>query len=481
MSADAVEGVGFDLFRDPVGVILDHVENLEPGLFVASVLASLDPGKLDARDAVRFLGVHERVASWWASVQTPVLVAAAGADLVVSEFQVGAQSVRIADPVREEIASALRWSAVTTQGRIDQARLLAGPLADTQAALARGEITTGHARIVTDTAHRVSSWLTVEQATHAYGKSGSPEDRFALARARAVFTSDCHALQARLLPVARCQGLSRTRTGANRAIDVIDAAGQARRRDAARRTRDVYLSAPEDGITTLIARLDTLTATTIMRAINTAATDSRIPGTCEANAGERRTEALTALILGTPPSSGDPTSRSPINVTITVDVTVPIREFDTTTYNPTTNNLTRPSPDLSPEILRLLTDPAVRVFARPLAINDQGHVLDRGRRRYPITGALRELIIARDGHCRFPGCNRAATRCQIDHATAWDAGGPSDLANLGALCTRHHQLKTHGGWTITTSQRDGTCTWTSPHGHQYLHTPQPPHEPPPRL
>jgi hypothetical protein len=117
------------------------------------------------------------------------------------------------------------------------------------------------------------------------------------------------------------------------------------------------------------------------------------------------------------------------------------------------------------------------VFARPVAVNESGHVLDIGRRRYQITGALRRMIIIRDGACRFPGCNAAATRCQIDHVIPWDEGGASDVGNLGALCTRHHQLKTHGGWELTNSLPDGSCTWRSPQGFNYHHYPEPITEP----
>jgi hypothetical protein len=87
------------------------------------------------------------------------------------------------------------------------------------------------------------------------------------------------------------------------------------------------------------------------------------------------------------------------------------------------------------------------------------------------------MIITRDGTCRFPGCNAAATRCQIDHVIPWDEGGTSDVGNLGALCTRHHQLKTHGGWELTNSTPNGSCTWRSPQGFIYHHYPEPITEP----
>ena len=38
--------------------------------------------------------------------------------------------------------------------------------------------------------------------------------------------------------------------------------------------------------------------------------------------------------------------------------------------------------------------------------------------------------------------------------------------NLAPLCRRHHRAKTFTGWTYQRN-RDGTYTWTSPHGHTW--------------
>ena len=265
----------------------------------------------------------------------------------------------------------------------------------------------------------------------------------------------------------------------------------------------MYLSPDVDGLTTLIARLDTFTANAIMGAINAGITNPAIIGSCGTAVGERRSEVLAALVFGVhanlPTSGGAPAAgadctgscTTPIAVNITVDLTVPISELDThlhSQYGVSTgtgtgagagagtclgNGSSRGADSIGCDFRQLLADPAVRVFARPVAVNESGHVLDIGRRRYQITGALRRMIITRDGTCRFPGCNAAATRCQIDHVIPWDEGGTSDVGNLGALCTRHHQLKTHGGWELTNSTPDGSCTWRSPQGFNYHHYPEP--------
>jgi len=517
------EGLGFDPFTDSAEVILDHVCDLEPGLFVQSVLEMLDPALLSQRDAIRYLQVHERIASWWASRQSVALIAAAGRVPVAEEFSVldrlsdTERTVRISEVVRDDIAAALRWGPMSTQSRIDQARLLAGPLASTHEALTLGEITPVHARILTEAAQRLSTWDALEQVTHDANRAGADSDtdadtaqlQLAVVLAQLAFDADCVALQNRVLPVARRHGFSRTKAASNRAIENIDEAGQARRRAAARRHRDVYLSPDIDGLTTLIARLDTFTANAIMGAINTGITNPAIVGACGASVGERRGEALAALVFGVHSKKGVPAAdgrctdscTTPIAVNITIDLSVPISELDTHLHSRhevgtgtgtgtglgtdigtgtgtgTGTGLGRTADLIGCDFRQLLADPAIRVFARPVAVNVSGHVLDIGRRRYQITGALRRMIITRDGTCRFPGCNAASTRCQIDHVIPWDEGGKSDVGNLGALCTRHHQLKTHGGWELTNSSPDGACSWRSPQGFIYHHYPEPITEP----
>ncbi len=85
---------------------------------------------------------------------------------------------------------------------------------------------------------------------------------------------------------------------------------------------------------------------------------------------------------------------------------------------------------------------------------------------YRPTAELRRRVLARHPVCRFPGCAVPARRCDIDHAQAYTAGGPTSLDNLGPLCRRHHRAKTHGGWRLE-ARPDGGATWTSPAGRRY--------------
>ena len=85
---------------------------------------------------------------------------------------------------------------------------------------------------------------------------------------------------------------------------------------------------------------------------------------------------------------------------------------------------------------------------------------------------MREQVILRDGHCVFPWCGADARRTDLDHIEPYvppDEGGPPGQTNpqgLAPLCRRHHRAKTFTGWTYERA-RDGTYTWTSPHGHTF--------------
>ena len=89
----------------------------------------------------------------------------------------------------------------------------------------------------------------------------------------------------------------------------------------------------------------------------------------------------------------------------------------------------------------------------------------RGRHRdWEILSRCRDLT------CRFPGWDRAAIRCDLDHTIPFGEGGPTHASNLKCLCRIHHLLKTFGGWRDT-QLRDGTVIWTSPSGDTYVTTP----------
>lgn len=96
-----------------------------------------------------------------------------------------------------------------------------------------------------------------------------------------------------------------------------------------------------------------------------------------------------------------------------------------------------------------------------------GNLLDMGRTHYVPSQFLVDFLTARDRICRFPGCSQPARLGDIDHAKSWEEGGETNPQNLGFLCRRHHRLKTHGNWKLS-SHEDGSCTWVSPLGKEFF-------------
>jgi Domain of unknown function (DUF222) len=89
---------------------------------------------------------------------------------------------------------------------------------------------------------------------------------------------------------------------------------------------------------------------------------------------------------------------------------------------------------------------------------------------YRPSAALERFIRCRDLTCRFPGCDRAAEFCDIDHTVAYPLG-PTHPSNLKCVCRKHHLLKTF--WTGWSDEQwpDGTIVWTAPSGQTYTTRP----------
>jgi len=91
-----------------------------------------------------------------------------------------------------------------------------------------------------------------------------------------------------------------------------------------------------------------------------------------------------------------------------------------------------------------------------------GEPLDLGRKTRTIPPALRRALQARDGGCRFPGCDRSRFT-EGHHVRHWADGGETKLANLVTLCGFHHRLVHEGGFGLSVTD-DGVLVFTRPDG-----------------
>ncbi|MCD9623913.1 HNH endonuclease signature motif containing protein [Rhabdothermincola salaria] len=131
---------------------------------------------------------------------------------------------------------------------------------------------------------------------------------------------------------------------------------------------------------------------------------------------------------------------------------------------------------LTPEVVNDLFGEGTTLARLLLA---QGQVIDHGRSIRLATPTLRDAILARDGTCRFPGCDAPAAWADIHHIDAWADGGGTDIARLVALCGAHHGLVHRKGHGLTV-EPDGTVVFTFPDRPPML-SPPPRRTRPPRL
>jgi hypothetical protein len=112
-------------------------------------------------------------------------------------------------------------------------------------------------------------------------------------------------------------------------------------------------------------------------------------------------------------------------------------------------------------------------------IERDGDPLHLGRRTRAVSPATRRALIARDGHCQFPGCERYRF-VDAHHIVHWARGGATDLENLVLLCRHHHRQVHEGGFSV---RRDagGALRFFAPDGSLLPASPSPPSSDPVQL
>jgi hypothetical protein len=382
------------------------------------------------------------------------IVAVAGIEATIADGPFGG----VDESEREDVSSALRLSAGTAQMRIDVARTLVNHLPQTCSALATGEISPAHATVIA-------------KETASAIRDGLSEFAVFSIEERAISYAEFH---------TPSQVAQQVRTAiAKFAPDTFEEVVE-----RARDSRRVSCYNDIDGMSTVVAILPAEDAQTVMKAIEafivrsdrmesssrgegTTTKDSRSAGAGgegtttkdSRSADMKRADALTTIAGFALASKLEDVAlhRRPITINVTIDL-------------PTLLGLSENPGQLAgygaipASVARALASDGK--WRRFITDPQTGVLLDYGRQTYEPPQGLIDFLIARDRTCRFPGCRRSAALSDLDHAQSWEDGGTTSLDNLGALCRRHHQLKTHGGWKIE-SRADGSCTWTSPLGKIY--------------
>lgn len=285
-------------------------------------------------------------------------------------------------------------------------------------------------------------------------------------------------VEARLLGRAVDQDVTKLRQRIKRAVLRIDPALAEERRQRCLADRRVWITPADDGMAWLTALLPAADAMTIERAIDSAARTAK----ADATDGDERTleqlradhlvwpftQALQHGVLTGPSEVTLARHRGhvpQINVTVAASTLMGLDDLpgELGGYGSITAETARGIAS-GGVWRRIVTDPA------------SGTVLDVGTTTYQPPADLARHVEIRDQTCRYPTCNRPATRAELDHTVPFPDGSTSH-DNLAVLCVHHHQLKHHQPDAQGTAAEQpsrlvqeipGKLRWTMPTGHQYL-------------
>ena len=198
----------------------------------------------------------------------------------------------------------------------------------------------------------------------------------------------------------------------------------------------VYLSRTYEGITVVSGELEDTAAETVLTAIH-AFTDP--PSDDDHRTGAQRRAAALVRICEVALAHLADDRRPSAQVSVVVDWAT------LTTGRPGRHDGAFTGPIHPRDLERLLCDCTVsRIVTGPDSLP-----IDVGRSRRTIPPAIRRAVIARDGGCRFPGCDRPPGWCQIHHTRPWMHGGCTAVGELVALCDHHHHVIHLPEWILT--------------------------------
>jgi Domain of unknown function (DUF222) len=84
----------------------------------------------------------------------------------------------------------------------------------------------------------------------------------------------------------------------------------------------------------------------------------------------------------------------------------------------------------------------------PIVLGGTSEPLDVGRALRTVPLSIRRALVARDGGCAFPGCDRPPGLCHAHHCQHWIDGGDTSVENCVLLCETHHRHVHCTGWEI---------------------------------
>jgi len=393
----------------------------EPVVAMSSCLDSLPGtlGGLDDRGIVQTLRDIESLSRRTHAVMLGVVAEADARGIAVEHGFRNTQRL---------LAGMLQLSAAEARMRVEQAamvgarrtitgEMLAPRLPATAAALAAGQIGTGQLRVITETITALPASI--------------PQP----ARDRA---------EADLAEYARDFDPRRLRIIAQRLVANLDPDGPSPAEDASPTTPvqgELWLRDRRDGGVGSQGWLDAEHGSTVRALIEQLA--ARRPGTEDApetrTVPQRHADALIELCDRARATDEFPTTAGePPHVTVTID-------WDALRTGLGAAVLDYGQLISAGDARRLACDCKLI----PVVLASDSEPLDVGRAMRTVPLGIRRALIARDGGCSFPGCDRPPGLCAAHHTRHWIDLGETSVANCCLLCPAHHQQVHRQGWDIT--------------------------------
>ena len=281
--------------------------------------------------------------------------------------------------------------------------------------------------------------------------------------ARALGEPDAHVTAAQLTAAATLLvaeaavlTLEQVAVRARNARALLDLDGQpeqvAEREEALRDRRYLFLSRQADGMTRLSGLLDPESAALVRDAVD-GATSPRRGGPRFVSAGEREraeritrdartTEQLALDALVDLVRIGGDVAPTELIGTRSPAVQVIVAERDLRARR----GLARIEGQTEPVSIDTADRHGCSSGVVPIVIGARGDVVALGRETRLYTRRQRVALAARDGGCRFPGCDRPPSWTEAHHIVPWSEGGATDVADGVLLCRHHHLLLHNNGW-----------------------------------
>lgn len=324
-----------------------------------------------------------------------------------------------------ELAAALRLPERSAENLLGESRMLVTELPHTFAALSRGEISYRHAQRLIDHACSIP-----------------PEGRTEFEQA--------------VLPAARSMTVAAFNDTARRVRERTHPESIAARHTRSVDDREVWLQNDRDGMASLTLHGGAAEVHAAFGRVSDLAASLQGPDEPRTLTQIRADVMADLLVEGVTASGLGAGIRAEVQLTVPVLSLLGHSDEPAVLegYGPIDIETARHLASSAPSFTRILTHP------------ETGCVLSVGRSRYAIPKDMRRWLRTRDRTCRFPGCNRAAARCDIDHTRDWHYGGESAHDNLAHLCPLHHAMKHNTAWSMK-QRPDGTIDWVSPARRHY--------------